>query len=101
MDAQDRLARRGLLLALACVLASPILVVLLTAAPAGWRRAIFLVGLAGIAALAIWAGLMARKALVDGTALTWRASAGMWIGLTLGVTAAVFTLWTLVGLVFG
>lgn len=97
MEDQDRLARRGLLLSLACIPAVPALVVLLTLTPEGWRLAVYLLGLAGIAAVAIWGGLMARRALLEGTALTWRAVAGAWIGLTLGVTAALFTVWTAAG----
>ena len=76
------------------------LILLVVVVPQGWRLAIYLTGLFAIAGVAIWGGLLARRALVGGTSLTVRAIAGMWLGLTVGVTAAVFTLWTLVGLAF-
>jgi hypothetical protein len=96
----DRSARRGWLLALASVPAVPVLILLVVVVPQGWRLAIYLTGLFAIAGVAIWGGLLARRGLVGGTSLTVRAIAGMWLGLTLGVTATVFTLWTLVGLAF-
>lgn len=97
----DRLAHRSLRVSLLCVVAIPVLVVALTALPERWRGAAFVLGLAAIAAVAIWAGLLGRRVVAEADAPGWRAMAGAWIGLTLGVTTALFTLWTLLGIVIG
>ncbi len=96
----ERLAHRSLRVSLLCFVAIPVLVVALTVLPEGWRGAAFVLGLAAVAAVSIWAGLLGRRVLA-GSEPTWRAAAGAWIGLTLGVTAALFTLWTILGIAFG
>jgi hypothetical protein len=97
----ERLAHRSFRVSLLCVVAIPVLVVALTALPDGWRGAAFVAGLAAVAAVAIWAGLVGRRVVGEADAPDWRAAAGAWIGLTLGVTTAIFALWTLLGIAFG
>lgn len=66
--------------------------------PEGARPAVFLVGVAVTAALALWGGIRARRALLENAPATGHAVAIAWIGLTIGVTAAVFCVWGAVGL---
>jgi hypothetical protein len=95
----DARARRGFALALAGAGGIPVLVAVLVALPQAWRTTVFVLGLAGIGAVCIWGGAMARSALTASTTHRGRAVVGTFLGLILGVTAAVFLFWTLVSLV--
>jgi uncharacterized membrane protein YfcA len=94
----DARARRGFALALAGAIGIPVLVAVVAAAPQGWRKAVFVVGLAAIAGACLWGGTMARSALGSGITRPGRAIVGTFVGFIVGVTAAVFLFWTLVSL---
>jgi hypothetical protein len=95
----DTDARRGLLLACAGLVAIPVTGTLLAGAPRGVRAAVYVLGLASIAAISFAGGRLGRRARSAGTALRARAVAAMIVGLWLGLTAAVLCFWTLVALV--
>lgn len=94
----DGRAGRGLALAVTGALGIPVLVAVVAAVPQGWRKAVFVVGLAAIAGTCLWGGAMARSALGGGTTHPARGIAGTLVGFIVGVTAAVFLFWTLVSL---
>jgi hypothetical protein len=94
----DADARRGLLLATAGVAAIPVTGAVLAATPTGARAAVYVVGLAAIAALSFAAGLAGRRALSAGTVLRARALIATIVGLWLGLTAGVLCFWTLLAL---
>jgi hypothetical protein len=95
----DVRARRGFALALAGVIGVPVLVGLLTVLPHGWRKAVFVLGLAATGGAGLLGGALARSAMAGTTALRRHAVVGAFLGFFLGVTAAVFLFWTLVSLV--
>jgi uncharacterized membrane protein YfcA len=95
----DARARRGFGLALVGAIGIPVLVAVVAALPQGGRKAVFVVGLAAIAAVCLWGGAMARSALGTTTTHRGRAIVGTFVGFIVGVTAAVFLFWTLVSLV--
>jgi hypothetical protein len=97
VSADPRLRRptRQLLLAGAAV---PLAVLAAALAPSGSRAWVFLAGMAVVAALAIRAGVGGRAALLADTPAKGRAAAIAWLGLVVGVTAAIFCLWSVVGL---
>jgi uncharacterized membrane protein YfcA len=97
--ADDAHARRGFALALGGAAGIPVLVVLVAVLPQGWRKAVFVVGLAAVGAVCLWGGAVARSAIGAPTSHSGRAVVGTFLGLILGVTAAVFVFWTLVTLV--
>jgi hypothetical protein len=99
VSAADVDARRGLRLALAGVVAIFVTAATIGVAPSRSRAALYLIGLATIAALSIAGGALGRRALSAGTALRARAIVGAILGLWIGVTAAVLWFWTLVGIV--
>ena len=99
VSAADADARRGLRLALAGVVATPVTAVLIAVTPTGARGAVYLAGLAAVSATSITGGSLGRRALSAGTALRARAITAAMLGLWLGVTAAVLFFWTLVALV--
>ncbi len=95
----DERARRGFALALAGAVGIPVLVAVLVALPQGWRKAVFVVGMAAVCAASLRGGTMARTAMLGTTGRRGLAVAGTFLGLILGVTTAVFLFWTLVSLV--
>ena len=92
-------ARRGLLSTIVGAAGIPATAALIAAVPVGARGAVYLTGLAAIAAASIAGGMLGRRALSAGTALRARAIVGAMLGLWIGVTAAVLWFWTLVGIV--
>jgi hypothetical protein len=99
LSTPDTDARRGLVLAVAGVVAVPATATLLAAAPNGARAPVYLLGLAAIAATSCAGGLLGRRALTAGTALRARALTATIVGLWLGLTAGVLWFWTLLALV--
>ena len=97
VSAPDVDARRGLRLAALGVAGIPVTAVSIAVVPVGAREAVYLAGLAAIAATAIAGGVLGRRALSAGTALRARAIAGAILGFWVGMTAAVLWFWTLVG----
>jgi hypothetical protein len=95
----DADARRGLLLAVLGAAAIPATAILIAVTPSGARGAVYLLGLAAVAAISLLGGATGRRALSAGTALRARAVVAALLGLWLGITAAVLWFWTLVGLV--
>jgi hypothetical protein len=93
----DHLARRGSALALAGLLALPLVVALVAVTPEAFRKALFFSGIAASAALSLAGGLSARSAVTAGTALSVRAWAGAIVGLSVSATIALFFAWSLVG----
>ena len=88
--ARDLNARRGLWLSIGGVLLLPVAMSAIALFPqGGWRRAVYVLGLAGVAALSLTGGTMARRALAAGTPLRVRAGVGAAIGLWVGITAAI------------
>jgi hypothetical protein len=92
-------ARRGLLLAVTGIVAIPVTGALLAASPGRARGAVYVLGLAAIAAISFLGGLLGRRALGAGTALRARALTATIVGFWLGLTAAALCFWTLVALV--
>jgi hypothetical protein len=97
-SADDAHARQGFALALAGAVGVPVLVAIVAVLPQGWRKAVFVLGLAAVATASLWGGAVARSAMGSRTAHRGRAIVGTFLGLILGVTAAVFLFWTLVSL---
>jgi hypothetical protein len=91
-------ARRGLWLVLAGAALMPLTVALVAVSPQAARSWIFLLGLAGSAAVSIWGGLAARRALSLGTDRTVSSFVVSTVGFVVGVTAAMLAFWSLVGL---
>jgi hypothetical protein len=88
--ARDLNARRGLWLSLIGVVLLPVAMSAIALFPqGGWRRAVYILGLAAVAAVSLTGGTMARRALSAGTKLRTRAMAGAAIGLWVGLTAAI------------
>jgi uncharacterized membrane protein YfcA len=94
----DARARRGFALAVAGVVGVPVLVAVVAVVPQGWRKVVFVAGLAAVGAACLWGGVMARSAIGGATAHRGRAIVGTLLGFIVGVTAAVFSFWTLVSL---
>src|SRR5512141_1222426 len=94
----DARARRGFALAVAGAIGIPVLVAVVAALPQGWRKAVFVAGLAAIVAVCLWGGAMARSALGSASTHPARAIVGTFVGFIVGVTAAVFLFWTLASL---
>jgi hypothetical protein len=82
-------ASRGTRLVLAAFLAVPVALGVTAVFPQGARPPVFVVGLAVIAGLGVWGGLLARRALLAGTERTGRTILVGIAGLTLGVVAAL------------
>jgi hypothetical protein len=95
LSTPDTDARRGLVLAVAGIVAIPATAALLAATPTGARAPVYLLGLAGIAATSFAGGLLGRRALSAGTALRARALTATIVGLWLGLTAGALWFWTL------
>ena len=55
----------------------------------GWRTAVYVVGLASVAAVCLTGGTMARRALAAGTPLRVQAGVGAAIRSWVGITAAI------------
>jgi len=88
--ARDLNARRGLWLSILGVLLLPVAMSAIALFPqGGWRSAVYVVGLAAVAAVSLTGGTMARRALAAGTPLRVRAGVGAAIGLWVGTTAAI------------
>jgi uncharacterized membrane protein YfcA len=94
----DARARRGFALTLGGAAGIPILVALVAWLPQGWRKAVFVAGLAAVAGACLRGGAVARSAIGAPTPYRGRAIVGTFLGLILGLTAAVFLFWTLVSL---
>ena len=77
----DAAARRGLMFAIGAIALLPIIVAVVTVVPQGARGAVFELGLLCAAALAIWGGVVARRAVQAGTGRTATAYAGSIVGL--------------------
>ena len=99
IDAADANARLGLWLVIVGAGLLPITLVAVGISPRGARAAVFLMGLAATATVCIWGGLTARSALSGGTSHPARAIVAGILGLVVGITAALVTIWSLVGLV--
>jgi hypothetical protein len=82
---------------IASVVGLPLAVAVAGLAPAGSRAFVFLAGAAAVSALALAAGIAGRRSLLDDTPAKGRAALLAWCGLMLGLTAAVFSLWALIG----
>jgi len=95
LSTPDTDARRGLVLAVAGIVAIPATGALLAAAPTGVRGIVYLLGLAAIAASSFAGALLGRRALSAGTALRARALTATIVGLWLGLTAGALWFWTL------
>jgi hypothetical protein len=93
----DRTVGRGMLLVLLAVVAIPALLLMLTTLPQEARAAAFVGGLLAVAALSVTGALSARRGLLVGTSRTARAILTAIVGLTLGVTGAVFAVWSVLG----
>jgi len=101
-DVRDRdlNARRGLWLSIAGVLLLPVTMSAIALIPqGGWRSAVYVFGLAGVAAVSLTGGTMARRALAAGTPLRVRAGVGAAVGLWVGITAAILCFLAFVGTV--
>lgn len=97
MAPPDAPIRRALVLTIAGVASVPLALGAAAALPERTRAPLFLLGLAAAASLGITGGAMGRSALARGTSTPVRAGVIAMIGLTVGVTAAVFGVWSLVG----
>ena len=86
------------MLAVAACLLFPVSLAVVAAVPHGARAAIFVCGLAAIAAAGLWAGATGRRATTAGTAHPGRAILGTILGFVVGATAAMMTVWALIGL---
>ena len=98
-DLADASARLGSWLVIVGVGFLPITVLAVGFSPQGARAAVFLIGLTATATVCIWGGVSARRALSTGTSHPIRAGAAGIIGLLVGITAALVTVWSLVGLI--
>jgi len=97
---RDLNARRGLWLSLVGVVLLPAAMSAIALFPqGGWRGAVYVVGLAFVAAVSLVGGTMARRALAAGTKLRVRAMVGAAIGLWVGITAGILCFLALVGTV--
>jgi hypothetical protein len=92
-------ARAGLMLAIAGVALLPITLLAIGTAPQAARAAIFLLGLAAVAAVSIWGGVRGRRALTVGTTRRPTAMVAGILGLLVGITSALMALLSLAGLV--
>ena len=91
-------AVRGLLLALGGMLVVPIVVTVVAFSPQGARAWVFELGCVGAAAVALWGGVCARRALSLGTDRTVVATTGSVLGFVVGITTALMAFWALIGL---
>jgi hypothetical protein len=94
----DADAVRGLLLALGGTLLLPIVIAAVAVSPQGARAWVFELGCIGAAAVALWGGVYARRALTVGTDRTAIAMIASVIGFVVGVTTALMAFWALIGL---
>jgi hypothetical protein len=94
----DARARRGLWLAFAGIAILPLVLLLVAILPSELRAAAYLGGLAVAAAVSIWGGLLGRGALVAGTDRSGVAIVAAMLGLIVGVTLALLSLWGLLAL---
>jgi hypothetical protein len=90
--------RRATAFVVASLVAVPLTIVAVAPLPTGARPAGFVVGMGIVAALALLGGIGARGALLADSPERLRAGVLAWVGLTLGVTAGVFCVWSAIGL---
>jgi hypothetical protein len=93
-----RQLRRATALVVASLVAVPLTIVAVAPLPTGARPVGFVVGIGVVAALALLGGIGARGALLADSPERLRAGVLAWVGLTLGVTAGVFCVWSAIGL---
>ena len=88
----DERSRRALALALGGLALLPVVLVIVSLLPQGWRGGAYLLGLAGAAWVSLTGGMRGFRALTEGTAHAGQAMAAAIVGLTAGVTVAVLGL---------
>ena len=91
-------ATRGLALAVAGTLFAPLVLVAVGLTPQRARGWVFEVGCIAVAAVALWGGACARRALSAGTDHTVVAVVASILGFVVGITIAVLAFWSLIGL---
>ncbi|MFL5790603.1 MAG: hypothetical protein ACJ76A_03785 [Actinomycetota bacterium] len=94
----DAAARRGLLLVLGSIALVPIVLALVAAVPIGARGAVFELGVLAAAAVALWGGVVARRALQAGTRRLGTAYAAAIVGLIVGITFVLVGISAAIGL---
>jgi len=91
-------AGRGLALALVGAAVLPLTIGAVAASPRDARAWVFELGCIAAAAVSLWGGVCARRALVVGTDRTATAFFAAVLGFVVGVTTALVAFWALIGL---